>query len=60
MQAPCVAQAMSHPRDQGALDAVTSGIIKLPITTSSTEARNHFLMGQRELDLGQVFDANGT
>jgi hypothetical protein len=51
---------MSHPRDQGALDAVTSGIIKLPITTSSTEARNHFLMGQRELDLGQVFDANGT
>jgi tetratricopeptide (TPR) repeat protein len=58
LQAPCVAQAMSHPRDEGALDAVTSGINKLPITTSSTDARNHFLMGQRELDLGRVFDAN--
>ena len=58
LQAPCVAQVMSHPRDLGALDAVTSGIIKLPITTNSTDARNHFLMGQRELDLGRVFDAN--
>jgi tetratricopeptide (TPR) repeat protein len=59
LQAPCAAQAMSHPRDQVALDAVTSGIINLPITTTSADARNHFLMGQRELDLGQVFDANG-
>ena len=59
LQAPCAAQAMSHPRDQVARDAVTSGIINLPITTTSADARNHFLMGQRELDLGQVFDANG-
>jgi tetratricopeptide (TPR) repeat protein len=58
LQAPCVAQAMSQSRDLGALDAVTSGIIKLPITTSSTEARSHFLMGQRELDLGRRFEAN--
>ena len=58
LQAPCVAQQMSPPRDLGALDAVTSGIINLPITTSSAEARNHFLMGQRELDLGRNFDAN--
>lgn len=58
LQAPCVAQAMSHPRDQAALDSVTSGIINLPVTTTSADARMHFLMGQRELDLGQVFDAN--
>ena len=58
LHAPCVAQAVSHPRDQVALDAVTSGIINLPITTTSAAARNHFLMGQRELDLRQVFDAN--
>jgi len=58
LQAPCVAQAMSQSRDLGALDAVTSAIIKLPITTNSTDARNHFLMGQRELDLGRGFDAN--
>jgi tetratricopeptide (TPR) repeat protein len=32
--------------------------MKLPITTTSTEARNHFLMGQRELDLGRFLDAN--
>lgn len=50
---------MSPPRDLGALDAVTSGIVKLPITTTSADARNHFLQGQRELDLGRVFDANG-
>jgi len=37
---------------------VTSGIINLPITTTSAAARNHFLMGQRELDLGRMFDAN--
>jgi tetratricopeptide (TPR) repeat protein len=55
---PCVAQMQSPPRDQGALDAVTSAIMKLPITTTSADARNHFLMGQRELDLGQALDAN--
>ena len=55
---PCVAQTMSPTRDLAALDAVTSGIMKLPITTTSTEARNHFVMGQRELDLGRILDAN--
>jgi tetratricopeptide (TPR) repeat protein len=49
---------MSPPRDLGALDAVTSGLMNLPITTTSADARNHFLQGQRELDLGRVFDAN--
>ena len=58
LQAPCFAQAMSPPRDPGALNAVTSEIIKLPITTTSTDARNHFLIGQRELDLGNFLDAN--
>ena len=60
LQAPCFAQANSPPppRDPAALDAVTSGIMKLPITTTSTEARNHFLMGQREQDLGRFLDAN--
>ena len=58
LQAPCFAQAMAPPRDPGALDAVTSGIIKLPITTASADARNHFLMGLREADLGRFLDAN--
>ncbi len=58
LQAPCFAQAISPPRDPGALNAVTSEIIKMPITTTSTEARNHFLIGQRELDLGRFLDAN--
>lgn len=58
LQAPCVAQSMSHPRDLSALDSVTSGIINLPLTTTSADARNHFLQGQRELDLGRFFEAN--
>lgn len=58
LSAPCIAQTKSQPRDLGALDAVTSGIMKLPITTTSADARNHFLQGQRELDLGRRFDAN--
>ncbi len=55
---PCVAQTKSHPRDQAALDAVTSSIMNLPVTTASADARHHFLIGQRELDLGRVFEAN--
>lgn len=46
-------------RDLAALDAVTSGIMKLPITTSSASARHHFLAGVREADLGQGLDALG-
>ncbi|HUF79838.1 MAG TPA: hypothetical protein VMN03_01790 [Burkholderiales bacterium] len=37
---------------------MTSGIMKLPITTASADARNYFLQGQRELDLGRFLDAN--
>ena len=43
---------------RSSLNAITSDLIKHPITTSSPEARNHFLEGQRELDLGRFIDAN--
>lgn len=55
---PCAAQSQAHARDLRALDSVTSGIMTLPVTTTSADARNHFLMGQRELDLGRAIDAN--
>jgi tetratricopeptide (TPR) repeat protein len=48
--------AAQDPRS--ALDAITSAVMKHPITTSSAAARDHFLQGQRELDLGRVIDAN--
>jgi len=54
----CAPKSSSHTRDLAALDSVTSGIMKLPVTTASADARNHFLQGQRELDLGRGFDAN--
>jgi len=44
-------------RDLAALDGVTSAIIGHPITTTSADARSHFLAGQRELDLSQAFEA---
>jgi hypothetical protein len=47
----------STSRTLAALDAVTSGISGLPLTTSSAEARNHFQQGLRELDLTRAFDA---
>ncbi len=55
--------ACSEPRsraalDRSALDAVTSAVMVLPITTASEEARSHFLQGQRELDLGRFIEAN--
>jgi Flp pilus assembly protein TadD len=43
---------------RAALDPITSALIKHPITTSSAAARDHFLRGQRELDLGRLIDAN--
>jgi len=55
---PAVAVSQARTRNLAALDSVTSGILTLPITTASADARNHFLMGQRELDLGRTFDAN--
>ena len=53
----CAAAPPPPSRDLAALDAVTSGISGMPVTTSSADARNHFLQGQRELDLGRNFDA---
>src|SRR6267378_6352780 len=47
----------STTRDLAALDGVTSGIMGIPVTTSSADARNHFLQGQRELDLARNFEA---
>ena len=47
----------STNRDLAALDGVTSGIMGIPVTTSSADARNHFLQGQRELDLARNFEA---
>src|SRR5256886_7194988 len=40
------------------LDPITSAVINHPITTSSAEARAHFLEGLREFDLGRLIDAN--
>jgi Tfp pilus assembly protein PilF len=48
--------AAQDPRS--ALDPITSAVIEHPITTSSGAARDHFLRGQRELDLGRFIDAN--
>jgi tetratricopeptide (TPR) repeat protein len=52
------AQTPQHTRDLAALDSVTSDIMTLPITTASADARQAFLQGQRELDLGRGFEAN--
>ncbi|HET7296199.1 MAG TPA: hypothetical protein VFI66_03610 [Gemmatimonadales bacterium] len=43
---------------RSALDPITSAVINHPITTSSTAARAHFLVGLREFDLGRFIDAN--
>src|SRR6266576_1166540 len=51
------APPQSTSRDLAALDAVTNAISGRPVTTSSADARNHFLQGQRELDLTRAFDA---
>src|SRR6266480_1615566 len=48
--------AAQDPRS--ALDPITSAVMQHPITTSSGLARDHFLRGQRELDLGRFIDAN--
>ncbi len=49
--------APATSRDLAALDGVTSGIMGTSLTTSSADARNHYLQGQRELDLARLFDA---
>src|SRR5256714_8685573 len=48
--------AAQDPRS--ALDPITSAVMQHPITTSSGGARDHFLRGQRELDLGRFIDAS--
>ncbi len=57
--ASCTRQSGAAPGDsRAALAAVTSDVMKLPITASSDAARTQFLQGQRELDLGRAIDAN--
>src|SRR5256886_2161666 len=53
----CYAGAVAQD-SRSALDPITSAVIKHPITTSSEQARNHFLQGQREFDLARFIDAN--
>ena len=53
----CGAASPPATRDLPALDGVTSTIIGHPVTTSSADARSHFLAGQRELDLSRAFEA---
>jgi Flp pilus assembly protein TadD len=53
----CGAAPPATSRDLAALDGVTSAIMSSPLTTSSVEARNHYLQGLRELDLVRPFDA---
>ncbi len=53
----CGAAPATPNRDLAALDGVTSAIGGTPLTTSSADARNHYLQGQRELDLVRPFDA---
>jgi tetratricopeptide (TPR) repeat protein len=40
------------------LHDVTSDVIGFPVTTSSDAARNHFLQGLRDADLGRFIEAN--
>jgi len=54
----CTRQSAKGADARAPLDAVTSAVIKLPITTSSPQARHHFLLGQREMDLGRFIEAN--
>jgi len=53
----CAAGPPPSGRDVAALDAVTSSISGMPVTTASADARNQFLQGLREQDLGRNFDA---
>lgn len=53
----CGAAPPPASRDLAALNGVTSDVMGLTITTSSADARNHYLQGLRELDLVRPFDA---
>ena len=55
--AACGAAPPPSSRDLTALNAVTSDVMGTTLTTSSDEARNHYLQGQRELDLVRRFEA---
>ena len=53
----CGAAPPPTSRDLTALNGVTSDVMGLTLTTSSADARNHYLQGLREIDLVRPFDA---
>jgi len=50
--------SLAAQASRSALDPITSAVMKHPITTASSVARDHFLKGQREFDLARFIDAN--
>ncbi len=42
---------------QSALDAVSTTVMVMPVTTASDAARNHFMQGQQALDVGRFWEA---
>ncbi len=42
---------------QEALEAITTAVMVMPVTTTSDVARNHFMQGQQTLDVGRIFEA---
>src|SRR5882762_7030406 len=50
--------SLAAQTSRSALDPITSAVMKHPLTTSSSVARDHFLQGQREFDLARFIDAN--
>src|SRR6267378_3205013 len=50
--------SLAAQASRSTLDPITSAVMKHPITTSSSVARDHFLQGQREFDLARFIDAN--
>src|SRR2546423_1271771 len=53
----CAAAPPPATRNLTVLNSVTSDILSFPVTTASADARNHFLEGQREVDLVRPFEA---
>lgn len=49
--------ATEEPADAGATSEEAAAAAALPLTTESAEARNHFVAGQRALDMGRPDDA---
>ena len=57
-QQPGETEAMEFARPDLSTEVTTGMVMELPVTTTSDEARDHFLQGQRALDMGRFVDAN--